>query len=151
MGVMRDSIIARVKAETTSFKKIDTVADVQSILNSNGSRSEVNLQNVPAAFLHLVGQSADEAMAGTGGYRQRLTYRWSWVIVTRARNNVGGGKAAEQVDDLLWELDAAMCGFKPDDAESVIEKSRSAGRLISWRKDLLFFGAFYEVPAKICL
>lgn len=151
MGAMRTSILARIDSETTSFKQVKDVADIESVLHSTGARTELNLRSLPAALLHLSDQSADEALVRMGGFTQEVVNRWGVLIVTRARNNVGGGKAAALADDLINELDAALCGFKPDGASGVMEKSRSAARLISWNSDLYFMGAYYEVPSRICL
>ena len=147
---MRSSILAQVQLASSSFKTVGLLADVSALLGSNTGRSKISLQNLPGAYVHLVGESAGEANDRPGRFTQLVTVRWGVMIVTRARNNAAGDKAAARVDDLLCELDEALCGFTPDGAISSMRKSRNAGRLQRWANELYFYAASYEADKRIC-
>lgn len=142
---MRDDILKRIQTASPSFKKVGVVADISALLDGAAS-----LQILPGAFLYLVGESAETAQDRPGGFTQMVTYRWGVMIVTRSRNDAEGDAAASQTDELVAELDDCLLGWSPDEAQTSMRKSRNAGQLRRWAKDLYFYSANYEVDKRIC-
>jgi len=147
---MEASIIARITSETSSFKKIGVVADITALMHDGNAKTKLSLQNLPGVFLFYAGESAQSAKDRPGKWSQRSTQRWGAMIVTRSRNDASGQRAKAEAYALNKELSLALCGWTPDNAITALQKSRNAGSLKRWAKDLYFYAAYFEADERIC-
>jgi len=147
---MRIEILQAIQDADNSFEVVKGIADISAVMPSIAKRPTVSLQRLPGAFVHFIGQSAQPPQDRPGGFQQVTTDRWGVIVVTRSRNDQSGFKSADQVDELVLELDAALLGVQPAGAISAIRKSVNAGQLIRWDRDLHFYQAKYEVDKRIC-
>lgn len=147
---MLNSIVEQIKQADTSFNQVGLIADITALLHGGTSRTKISLKSLPGAFVHLDAESATPASTGTQQFKQMITERYGVITVTRSRNDASGEKSVEDARVLVKELDGALLGFTPEGAIKPLQKSRSAGRLLRWTKDLYFYASYYEAPRRIC-
>lgn len=147
---MRDSIISRIQTASAEFKTVAGIADLNVLLGER-KRASRNLQNLPGAFPYLAGESASDAKQLGSTFRQTVTSRWGVMLVTRSRNDAEGHSAADQTDQLISSLDAALLGWTPEGACRQMRKARNAGQLRKWAADLYFYSAIYEAEKRIVI
>jgi hypothetical protein len=147
---MRTEILQAITDADTSFQVVAGIADISAIMPSAGKRPSVSLQNLPGLFMHFNGQGAGKAQDRPGGFTQMTTDRWGFILVTRSINDGSGIKNANQVDELVVELDSILLGFQPAGAASGIRKSSNAGLTLRWDRDLHYYESRYELDKRLC-
>lgn len=93
----------------------------------------------PAAYVYLASRQASPNTLGVGASSQRLEARIAVEIMVRhAGEAAAGGPAADLLQDVLDEVDAALLGFAPYAAYEPLElvEGRTLGLeagLLVWR------------------
>lgn len=94
-------------------------------------------QASPAGFVLPLGLVArGQGDAAAGAFTQRVDELFGVVLSIRAADDVTGARALPKVDELVWAIIDAVCGWGPDEAIGVFQLRRgqllqaSAGHVV---------------------
>jgi hypothetical protein len=87
-------------------------------------------QASPYAFVLPLGLRArSQGDASAGAFTQMVDEAFAVVLFVRASGDITGGRTLPKIDELIWQVIPAVCGWAPDDAIGVFHLRR--GDLLS--------------------
>lgn len=115
---MIDEIITRLRAELPVLRTVAGVADFQ-------RASESNPKAVPAAYVFIVEESADENSVDAP-FIQEVDVTLAVVLVVRHVGDTLGAAAGVDMDSLRADVLAALMGFSPIAVYDPLARRKSA-------------------------
>lgn len=132
-------LVARIEERVEALAgRVEGAAELAELIRQNAWP-----QASPAAFVIPLGLTAlSQGDAAAGAFTQAVGEMWGVLLVVRAAGDITGAKAWPKIDELVWQVIAAVCGWAPDDQTGVFRLARgglvgaSAGR-VSYQLDFV--------------
>lgn len=124
--ILAADVSARIEAEVPDLEgRVREAADLAELIRQNALP-----QSAISAFVLPLGLRArSEGDATSGAFTQAIDELFGVVLVVRVAGDVTGAKALPKIDELVWAIVNAVCGWGPDDAIGTFRLSR--GQLLS--------------------
>ncbi len=135
MTVVQD-VIDRLKAEVTALHgRVEGAAELAALLHRGQGP-----QRMPAAFVLPLGEDADPN-GHANIHSQRITEAVGVIVVERHAGDATGGEVLDRIAPLLTAVRAALAGWTPASAETVVDYVRS--RLVGLKAGAVFIQQSY--------
>lgn len=119
--MLRDLVIERLKANIPALRNVSTAADLAS--------AKIDAKQFPCAYVLLLAEQGGAARYMTGLVAQQRIQRIGVVLAVRNVRDAVGSAASVDMDALRTQTDAALFGWKPDEAHEAL--IFSSGKLLA--------------------
>lgn len=109
---MIESIVTRLRAALSAdrWPAVEMAEDLDAV------GALVGLIDSGSVIVMPFRERADPEALATGGFRQRVAVQFLTVIVLREYDHAMGGSRAARFDTAKHEVEAALAGWRPDEA-----------------------------------
>jgi hypothetical protein len=118
--MLRDLIIAHLKAQVPSLKKVGMAMDLNAAMNET--------KQFPCAFVMSIAETGAANRYMTGAVAQKRTQRIAVLLAVRNVRDATGQAADTDMDALRSQTDAALFGWQANDTHSPLVFS--AGKIM---------------------
>jgi len=119
--MLRDLIIARLQTQCPSLKRVSTAADLAS--------AKTDAKQFPCAYVLTLAEQGGAARYMTGLVAQQRNVRIGVVLAVRNVRDATGAAASADMEVVRVETDAALFGYRADEAHEVLVFSQ--GKLLA--------------------
>jgi hypothetical protein len=110
--MLHDLIVAQIKTAVPELKKVSLVADLAS--------AKADAKSFPCAYVLTLSEQGGLPRYMSGVVAQQRTARIGVVLAVRNVRDAAGTAAAGDMDALRAQVDAALFGWKPDEAHGAL-------------------------------